>query len=105
LSGEKGTTLLEVIVNNDSNNPYWKELADYLRKLNVDFYWKTQNMVHEKSGYQPKPPPRPSKGGGISMTMRQEHTPPVLTEDEEPVSSQKSENKDRKRNLPERWLR
>jgi hypothetical protein len=100
--GYSSATLLEVTVNNESNDPYWKELADYLRKLNVDFYWKTQSMVHDKSAYQPKPPPRPFKGGGISMTMRQEHTPPVLTEDEEPVSSQKSENRDRKRNSPER---
>jgi len=83
-------------VNNESNDPYWKELADYLRKLNVDFYWKTRNMVHERSVYKSTPPPKPSMSGGISMSMRQEHTPPALTEEEDPVSSQKSEDGDKK---------
>ena len=92
-------------MNKESNDPHWKEIADYLRKLNVDFYWKTQDMLQERSGYNPNPPPKPSRGGGISMTMRQEHTPPVLAGDEEPVSSQKFESEDRKRNSPERWLR
>jgi hypothetical protein len=96
---------LEVTVNKESNDPHWKEIADYLWKLNVDFYWKTQDMLPERSGHIPNPPPKPSRGGGISMTMRQEHTPPVLAEDEEPVSSQKFESEDRKRNSPERWLR
>ena len=93
---------MEVIVNNDSNDLYWKELADYLRNLNVDFYWK---MVHEKPLSRPLPPPRPCVGGRIAMTMKQEHTPPVHAGDEDPVTSKKSEIKDRKRTTPERWLR
>jgi hypothetical protein len=96
---------LEVIVNNESNDPHWKEIADYLRKLNVDFYWKTQNMLYERSGYTPNSPPKPSKGGRISMTMRQEHTPPVNSGDKEFAPSQKSENRDRRRNSQERWLK
>jgi len=80
-------------VNNESNDPHWKELADYLRKLNVDFYWKAQNMISEKKANNILPPSRPMRrtGMGISMTMRQEHTPPVLTEDEDPVSSKNPE--------------
>ena len=92
-------------MNNENNDLYWKELADYLRKLNVDFYWKIQDMLQERSANIHNPPPKPSRGGGISMTMKQEHTPPVLVGDEEPVPSQKFKNEDRKRNSSERWLR
>jgi hypothetical protein len=102
LTGENGTTLLEVIVNNDINDLYWKELADYLRKLNVDFYWK---MVHEKPFSRPLLPPRPCMGKKISMNMMQEHTPPLPIGDEESTFSQKSETGNRKLNLSERRTR
>jgi len=94
-------------VNNESNDLHWKELADYLKKLNVDFYWKTQNMVSEKKARNIQSPSRPVRkaGMGISLSMRQEHTPPVLAEGEEHVPSRKAEIKGRKRNLSERWTR
>ena len=94
-------------MNNESNDPHWKELADYLRKLNVDFYWKTQNIISEKKANNIQPPSRPMRraGMGISMTMRQEQAPPALSGDEESAPSQKYENRDRKQNSPERWLR
>ena len=106
-TGDGRATLLEVTVNNESNDPHWKELADYLRKLNVDFYWRAQNMISEKKANNILPPSRPMRraGMGISMTMRQDHTPPDLLGVEESAPSQKSENRDRKRNSPERWLR
>jgi hypothetical protein len=89
-------------VNNQSNDPHWKEIADYLRKLNVDFYW---NMVHEKPLSRPLLPPRPCMGMKISMDMKQEHTPPILTGDEDPAFSLKSETEKGKRNSLERRTR
>jgi hypothetical protein len=98
---------LEVTVNNESNDPHWKEIADYLRKLNVDFYWRSRNMISAKKTHYIATPSRPVRkaGMGISMSLRQEQTPPVFTEDNETALSQKSENRDRKRNSAERWLR
>ena len=91
-------------MNNDSNDLYWKDLAEYLRKLNVDFYWRAQNMISEKKANNILSPSRPMRraGMGISMTMRQDHTPPDLLGGEESAPSQKSENRDQKQNLPER---
>lgn len=75
----------------DLDDPHWKDLADYLRKLNVEFYWKTRNMVQEKPGHRPMPPPRPSRGGGISMAMKQEGEPPPLMDDQVHDSKRQSE--------------
>jgi hypothetical protein len=90
---------MEVTVSNESNDPHWKELADYLKKLNVEFYWKTQNMISDKKNHHIQPPSRPVRraGMGISMAVREEHTPSVLTGDSESDSSKKYENRGPKR--------
>lgn len=94
-------------MSNESNDPQWKELADYLKKLNVEFYWNTQNMISDKKNHHIQPPSRPVRraGVGISMSMRQEQTPPVLTGDSESSPSKKYENRGQKRTSSERWLR
>ena len=91
----------------ESSDPHWKELADYLKKLNVDFFWKTQNMISEKKTHNIQPPSMPVRraGMGISMSVRQEHTPPALTGDMESDSSTKYEIQDQKRTSSERWLK
>ena len=66
----------------DLDDPHWKDQADSLRKLNVEFYWKTRDMVQEKPGHRPIPLPRQSRGGGISMAMKQEGESPPLMDDQ-----------------------
>ncbi len=79
----------------DLDDPHWKGLADSLRKLNVEFHWKTRErlstMVQEKPGHRPIPPPRPSRGGGISMAMKQEGEPPPLLDDHADDGKRQSE--------------
>lgn len=83
-------------MNNENNDPQWKKIADDLRKLNVDFYWK---MVHERPASRPMPPPRPCISKDISMATKQEHTPPIITGDEQPVSPQSSIHRKMKRHF------
>jgi hypothetical protein len=85
-------------LDNRNNDPYWKVLADHLRKLDVDFYWKSFNIATEKSISRPLPPPRPCIGKGLFLVMKQEHTPPILTGDEEPVSLRNPDHRNLKRN-------
>lgn len=92
-------TVLEVNVKYESNDPHWKELADYLRKLNVDFYWRIQDRISEESACKAMPPSRPVHGSGlgISMNIRQEHFPFVTTEEKEPDNPKGHVNKGEKR--------
>jgi hypothetical protein len=77
-------------VSHENNDPHWKELADYLRKLNIEFYWRSQNLISEKKARNIEPPSKPVRtGGGISLNMRQEHTPPIFAEDRKPGLLQK----------------
>jgi hypothetical protein len=78
-------------VSHENNEPHWKELADYLRKLNIEFYWKSQNMISAKKAHNIEPPSKPVRTGGISLAMRQEHTPPVFTGDRKSGHSQNSD--------------
>jgi len=84
----------------------WMEFADELRKLNLDFYWRLRNRMAEEYSHKAKPPARPAARGGIgiSMSQRQEHSSPFLTEDSVPELPPKPGTGGRKRNLPERGL-
>lgn len=70
-------------MSNENNDQHWKELADHLRKLNVDYYWRIRNRISEENARNIGPPSRPvrSSGMGISMSMMQEYAPPILPEE------------------------
>ena len=81
-----------------------KELADHLKKLNLDFYWRSRNLIREEKAQNIKPPAKPLRkvGMGISMFLRQEHTSPVSAITKESDNPPKSENGNQKRNSPGR---
>ncbi len=66
----------------DLDDPYWKDLADYLRMLNVEFYGKTRFMIPENPGYRSKPSPKLSEGEGIYMAKKQEDEQFLVMDDQ-----------------------
>lgn len=91
-------------MSNGSNDQHWKELADHLRKLNVDYYWRVRNRISEKNARDIGALSRPvrSSGMGISMSMRQEHTPPDLLEKTKPDDSDRLVSEIGKPDFPKR---
>lgn len=63
-----------------NSNPHriqWKEIADMLRELNLDFDRRVAPLFPARPRRFPSPPARPTPGSGMGMTMNTEQTPRV----------------------------
>ena len=69
-----------------------KELADYLRRLNLEFEWKTRNFTLKNRDDKPGPPPRPIERNRISMSMIQERNPRPRPEDLDQENNEPAES-------------
>jgi hypothetical protein len=62
-------------MNSNLNEDQWKDIADTLRELNIDFDRRVETLFPRRPKIFPAPPTRPSPGSGVCMTMNAEHAP------------------------------
>ena len=64
-------------MNSDLNEVQWKDIADTLKELNIDFDRRMASLFPRRPKAFPAPPTRPTPGSGICMTMTADHTPRI----------------------------
>ncbi len=67
-------------MNTRPDETLWKDVADVLRELGVDFDRRTRNMIPKRRKALPGPPKKPKPGSRISMAVILDDgslTPPI----------------------------